>query len=548
MFRIVYSSLICFFTFLIYPPEITAQTHQDKPKIVIGVVVDQMRWDYLYRYQDRYVDGGFKRMLREGFTCENAHINYSLTATGPGHTCVYTGSVPAIHGIIGNTWYDRSNKQRIYCAEDSQVHDVGTSNTESSSSPRNLLTTTIGDELKLSNNSRSKVIGLSLKDRGAVFPGGHMSNGSYWYHSGTGNFISSTYYMDELPSWVNTFNARKLPEQYLSGQWETLYPLETYIQSTEDDKPYESTLIGKDKPVFPYDYSLLDKDYGAIRTSIYGNTILFDLAKAAIEGENLGNGEVTDMLAMSFSAPDGMGHRLGTNAIEIEDMYLRLDMEFAEFFRYLDERYGRDGYLFFLTADHGASQSAGFLKENKLPTGIYSLKFIGEIIKFAKDQYGIDNVIESAQNAELYLNWDEIREKNGAVDEDQLIAEIIDILLEQDGIANAWPTRKLGLAPWPEMVKSRFVNGYNAQRSGDILIIPQPGWQRSEKGTDHGLWYPFDAHIPLVWMGWNIPQGETNRFIGMTDIAPTLAALLKIQMPSGSIGEPILEITDRVGE
>jgi len=545
VYRILTSGLVFLFTFLIFPTENSAQTQRDKPKIIVGVVVDQMRWDYLYRYQDRYVDGGFKRMLREGFACENTQINYSLTATGPGHTCVYTGSVPAIHGIAGNTWYDRSIKKVVNCVEDTLVYNVGASNSDLSRSPRNLLTTTIGDELKLSNNSQSKVIGISLKDRGAILPAGHMSDGSYWYHGGTGNFITSTYYRNELPQWVINFNARKLPEQYLSGQWETLYPIGTYAQSTKDDKPYEETLIGKEKPVFPYDYSSLDKDYGAIRTSVYGNSIVFEMAKAAIEGENLGGRDVTDMLAMSFSAPDGLGHRLGTNAIETEDMYLRMDLEFAEFFHYLDDRFGRDGYLFFITADHGASQSSGFLKENKLPTGVYSLKFISEIIKFAKDQYGIDNVIESAQNAELYLNWDEIHKKIDAVDEDRLMSDIVAILRKQDGIAHAWPTRKLGEAPWPEPIKSRYINGYHAERSGDIVIIPLPGWQRSEKGTDHGLWYPFDSHIPLVWMGWNIPQGQTNRFIGMTDIAPTLAALLKIQMPSGSIGEPILEITDK---
>lgn len=544
MLRSLFTCLLWVFALVIFSPSVNAQTQQDRPKIIVGVVVDQMRWDYLYRYQDRYVDGGFKRLFREGFACENTQINYSLTATGPGHSCVYTGSVPAIHGIVGNTWYDRSINKEVNCVEDTLAHRVGADDSGNSRSPRNLLTTTIGDELKLSNNSRSKVIGISLKDRGAILPGGHMSDGSYWYHSGTGNFITSTYYMDELPQWLNNFNAQKLPEQYISGQWETLYPIATYVQSTDDNKPYERTLIGKDKPVFPYDYSKLNKDYGAIRTSPYGNSILFELAKAAVEGEDLGRGEVTDMLAVSFSATDGLGHRVGTNAIEIEDMYLRLDRDFAAFFDYLDDRFGRDGYLLFITADHGASQSSGFLKENKLPTGVYSLKFLREINSFAKDRYGISNVIESAQNAELYLNWDEIHARKDEVDEDKLMSDIVRILCEQDGIANAWPSRKLASAPWPEPMKSRFINGYNAQRGGDIVIIPQPGWQGSEKGTDHGLWYPFDAHIPLIWMGWNVPHGQTNRLIGMTDIAPTLAALLKIQMPSGSIGEPILEITD----
>lgn len=538
-------TLFTFFSILVFLPGSKAQEPGQNPKIIIGAVVDQMRWDYLYRFQDRFTDGGFKRLLREGFACENTQINYSLTATGPGHTCVYTGSVPAIHGIVGNTWYDRSIRKEVNCVEDSTVSSVGTDQASTSRSPHHLLTTTIGDELKLSNNFKSKVIGISLKDRGAILPGGHLSDGSYWYHSGTGNFITSTYYTSVLPQWLQAFNAQNHAGRYLKNNWETLYPIETYVQSTEDNKPYERTLIGKDEPVFPYDYSDRLDDYGAIRTNPYGNSILFDLAKAAIDGENLGTDEFPDLLAISFSAPDGLGHRVGTNAIEIEDMYLRLDQDFAAFFDYLDERFGRDGYLFFITADHGTSQSSGFLKENQLPTGVFSFKFLHEINEFVKEKYGVNHVIESAQNAELYLNWEEIHAAGSNVDEDQLMTDIVRILREQDGIANAWPTRKLGTAPWAEPMKARFINGYNAQRGGDVVIVPQPGWQASEKGTDHGLWYPFDSHIPLVWMGWNVTQGQTHRLIGMTDIAPTLAALLKIQMPSGSVGHPILEITDQ---
>lgn len=525
---------------LILTPEVKAQKQQNRPKIVIGVVVDQMRWDYLYRYMDRYEEGGFKRMLRDGFSCENMHINYSQTATGPGHACVYTGSVPAVHGIVGNTWYDRSIRKEINCVEDSLAQNVGIPNNGNSRSPRNLLTTTIGDELKLSNNHRSKVISVSLKDRGAILPGGHLSDGSYWYDGGSGNFITSTFYMNELPEWVQRFNDQKLPEKYLKESWTPLYSIDSYHQSTEDNKPYEKTVAG-DKPVFPFDFD--PSSYGKVRNTPYGNMLVFDMARAAIEGENLGSGDFTDMLAMSFSATDGLGHGVGPNAVEIEDMYLRLDQGFAKFFKYLDERFGENEYLFFITADHGAAHSAGFLKEKNLPSGVYNLGFIKEIVPHIKEKYGIDQVIESAQNAELYLNWDAIHSADKNIDEEELIDEILRFILKQDGIANVWNTRKLEDAPWPDEIKNRYINGYNQARGGDIVIMPQPGWQASEKGTNHGLWYPFDAHIPLVWMGWNIPQGQTHRFVGMTDIAPTIAAMLKIQMPSGSIGTPIQELT-----
>lgn len=545
MMRAFFTSLSFFIVFIVFSPDVSAQSQQDRPKLIVGVVVDQMRWDYLYRYQDRYTEGGFKRMLRQGFTCENAHIPYSPTATGPGHACVYTGSVPAIHGIIGNQWYDRNSGKTINCVEDSTVQLVGVESGPLRS-VRNLLVTTIGDELKLSNNMRSKVIGVSFKDRGAILPAGHMSDGSYWYHGSSGRFITSTYFMDDLPQWVKDFNARKLPDEYLTRTWETLYPIETYEQSTEDDKSYEGRMIGKESPVFPYDYSSQKGKYGVLSTSVFGNSLTFEMAKAAIEGENLGRGDYTDMLAVSFSATDGLGHTVGPNAIEIEDMYLRLDKEFEAFFRHLDSLYGENGYLFFITADHGVSQSPGFLRENKLPTGVLNNDYIDKINTLGKEKYGLEKTVLSVDNYEIYLNWDEIYAPGKSVSKDELLDDIIHIVLKHDGVVDAWVNKKLATAPWPEITKTMFINGYNAQRGGDISVIFRAGWKGgSEQGATHGLWYPYDSHLPLVWMGWNIPHGHTNRRIGMTDIAPTIAAMLKIQMPSGSIGEPILEITDR---
>lgn len=545
MLREILLGVIVVVSFIIDLPLGNQSSQEDKPKIVIGIVIDQMRWDYLYRYQDRYVDGGFNRMLSQGFSCDNTNITYSPTATGPGHACIYTGSVPAIHGIVGNSWYDRSINREFNCVEDTLTRKVGVSHTGIARSPRNLLTTTIGDELKLSNNSKSKVVGVANKDRSSILPGGHMSNGSYWFDEDSGNFITSTFYMDELPHWLNQFNERKLPDQYLSETWEILYPINTYSQSTKDNKWYEEKLTRKDQPVFPYNFSNLNKDYSFLMKSIYGNMLTFEMAKAAIEGEDLGSDEFTDLLAISFSSTDGLGHSVGINAIEIEDMYLRLDKELSDFFRYLDNRFGTNGYLLFMTADHGAMHSPGFLKEHKLPTGVISNDFIGKVNEYGKDLYGVDEVILSRDNFEIYINWDEIHTKNNDVNEPEFIEEIISILRNDDSIIDAWPTQKLATAPWPEAIKKRALNGYNALRGGDIEVIFRSGWKDSETGTTHGLWNPFDSHIPLIWMGWNIPQGYTNRSIGMTDIAPTLAALLKVQMPSGNVGEPILEIIDK---
>ncbi len=547
LYRVEFKSFLIFLLLLVINPGFGQfKTQPKKPKLVVGVVVDQMRWDYLYKFQDRYVEGGFKRMLREGFSCENTQIDYAPTVTAIGHSSAFTGSVPSITGIIGNGWYDRRIRRSINNVEDTSVLTVGAPQDGYSRSPRNLLTTTIGDELKISTGFQSKVIGVAIKDRGAILPAGHLSDGSYWYDSGTGHFVTSTYYMDDLPDWVKEFNARKLPEQYLSQTWETLYPIETYVLSEEDDKPYENKMIGKQSATFPYEFGKADTDPGDIRSVPFGNTITMEMAKAAIEGEDLGSGDVTDMLTVSFSATDGLGHTVGPNAIEIEDMYLRLDQEFAEFFDFLDARYGTDGYLFFITADHGVSQSPGFLKEHGLPTGVYGGEIEDAINSAVRERFGIQEVVEAQSNYQIYLNWDQIMAADDDIDVDELSDFIIRTIMKHDAVVDAWPTRKLGTAPWPEAVKSRFINGYNAQRGGDIVIIMKPGWKGgSERGATHGLWYPYDNHIPLVWMGWHIAPGETNRHVKMTDIAPTVSALLDIQMPSGSIGDPILEITDR---
>ena len=519
---------------------------QSSPKIVIGMMVDQMRWDYLVRYQNRYQFNGFNRLLKEGFHCENTMINYAPTITACGHTAVYTGSVPAIHGIAGNSWFSRSLNRSVYCTEDSLVSTVGSSSSAGQMSPINLLTTTIGDELRMATNFQSKVVGVALKDRACILSAGHTANAAFWYDGQTGNFISSSYYMKELPAWAKQFNEKKLVEKYLDNDWNTLYPIETYTASTSDNKSYENPFGHEKNPVFPHllREAATKKNYGMIRSTPFGNTLTFDFAKAAIEGYELGKGSVTDMLAISFSSPDAIGHQFGPNSIEIEDNYLRIDKELGDFLHYLDQKFGKDGYLFFMTADHGVSHSPGFLQENKLPTGVFKDPSV-VLNKLLKEKLSIDKVVIGIDNYQLYINKDAIAQKNiplAAVED-----MVIDFLNKQPGVANTISTRLLGSSNLPEPVKSMFINGQHAKRSGDILLILEQGWKvESGSGADHGLWYADDAHIPLIWMGWGITPGKTNRTIGITDIAPTLAALLHIQSPSGSVGQVITEITHSV--
>lgn len=514
-----------------------------RPKLVVGMVVDQMRWDYLYRYANRYTSNGFKRLLQDGFSCENTLINYTPTITACGHTCVYTGSVPAVHGIIGNTWYSPVLNRRIYCTEDSTATTVGSNSQAGKMSPRNMLTTTIGDELRLSNNFQSKVVGVAIKDRGAILPAGHSATAAYWYDNSTGNWVSSSYYMQDLPGWAQEFNNQHWPQQYLSKPWTTLYPVASYTLSTTDDKAYEGRYKNAGNSGFPHDLSSMANSI--IAASPYGNTMTLEFAKKAMEAYSLGKGSVTDFLAISLSSTDYVGHQFGPNSIEAEDTYLRLDQDLAAFFQYLDAKIGKGQYLFFITADHGVAHVPGFMEENRLPGGTWDDRAeAGDLNKQIAEKYGISKAIQGVDNYQLWLDNAAIAKSGKSKDE--IVDYIITEVKKSPAIANAFSLKNVMGATLPEPMRTMVTNGYNAKRSGDIQLILTPGYIDAGKtGTTHGLWNPYDAHIPLVWMGWGIKPGHTNRTVGMTDISTTLAAMLHIQMPSGNVGKVIEEITGR---
>ncbi len=513
-----------------------------KPKLVIGIVVDQMRWDYLYRYADKYdKNGGFKRLLTQGFSCNNTMIPYTPTYTACGHTCIYTGSVPAIHGITGNNWWDNILQKNMYCTEDKTVQSVGTQNSNGEMSPRNMLTATITDELRLSTNFKSKVIGIALKDRGAILPAGHSANAAYWYDGKTGNFITSSFYMNELPEWVKAFNNKKLVDQYYAMEWNTLFPIDLYKESTTDEKSYESKPFGNNQIKFPYNFSeYIGKDYSKILITPHGNTLTLDIAKAAIEGEKLGTTRnTTDFLAISFSSTDYVGHNFGPNSIEAEDTYLRFDRALGDFMNYLDTQYGKNQYLLFLTADHGAAHVPGFSRENKLPGGnIEDALLTKDLNEKLKQLYNVDGLVQAVYNYQVILNHVAIDSIH--MDNDKIIQSVINYLSAQPYVARVFDLHELSETTLPEKLKQMVANGYYPSRCGDIQFILKPGYIDGGKtGTTHGLWNPYDAHIPLLWYGWNIKPGSSTEEVYMTDIAPTLAALLHIQMPNGCVGKPI---------
>ena len=512
----------------------------ERPKLVVGIVVDQMRWDYLYRYQKRYTDGGFKRLLGEGFSCENTMIPYVPSVTAIGHTCIYTGSVPSIHGIAGNNFVKDGKK--VYCTDDDSVKPVGTTSVAALMSPRNLWVSTIGDEMKIASNGRAKVVGVALKDRASILPAGHNPNGAFWFDDQTGCFITSSYYMDCLPKWVEAFNDKRLPEQYLSQKWNTLYPKNTYTESTTDENEYENGIREGVKATLPLNLPELYKKYGygIIRNTPFGNSLTLDMAKAAIDGEQLGADDETDLLTVSCSSTDYIGHQVGTHAIETEDTYLRLDKAIADFLAYLDSKVGKGNYLVFLSADHGAMNNAAFLQDRRIPAGSWDASATAKKLNhvLAKEYPEAGDIVKTVMNYQVFFNRDVIKSKQ--LDFDNIKQTVVNVLKEDPSVQYACDMAKASTESIPEEVKSRIINGYNRERSGDVVIILKPNfYAHGMKGTDHGAWNSYDTHIPLVFMGWGIKHGATTKQTFMTDIAPTIAAMLHVQAPNGCVGKSI---------
>lgn len=512
----------------------------ERPKLVVGIVVDQMRWDYLYRYQKRYTDGGFKRLLGEGFSCENTMIPYVPSVTAIGHTCIYTGSVPSIHGIAGNNFVKDGKK--VYCTDDDSVKPVGTTSVAALMSPRNLWVSTIGDEIKIASNGRAKVVGVALKDRASILPAGHNPNGAFWFDDQTGCFITSSYYMDHLPKWVEAFNDKRLPEQYLSQKWNTLYPKNTYTESTTDENEYENGIREGVKATLPLNLPELYKKYGygIIRNTPFGNSLTLDMAKAAIDGEQLGADDETDLLTVSCSSTDYIGHQVGTHAIETEDTYLRLDKAIADFLAYLDSKVGKGNYLVFLSADHGAMNNAAFLQDRRIPAGSWDASATAKKLNhvLAKEYPEAGDIVKTVMNYQVFFNRDVIKSKQ--LDFDNIKQTVVNVLKEDPSVLYACDMAKASTESIPEEVKFRIINGYNRERSGDVVIILKPNfYAHGMKGTDHGAWNSYDTHIPLVFMGWGIKHGATTKQTFMTDIAPTIAAMLHVQAPNGCVGKAI---------
>ncbi|OUS13947.1 alkaline phosphatase [Nonlabens dokdonensis] len=518
------------------------------PKLVVGIVVDQMRFDYLTRFKSRYGNGGFNRLIENGFQLTNNHYNFVPTYTAPGHASIYTGTSPMNHGIIGNNWYDKFENKVIYNASDNDYESVGSSNDDGKMSPRRMLTTTVTDQLELHTQGKAKVIGVSIKDRGAILPAGHAADAAYWFEGGdAGNFISSTFYMQELPQWVKDFNALKKADDYLSS-WNTMYPIESYVASGTDRNAFEKPPRGKETAVFPYDLNKLrsqNGNYSLIKSTPYGNSIVADFAIEALKKESLGKDAITDFLAISFSSTDYIGHQYGVNSIEIEDTYLRLDQEIERLLMTLDQEVGKSNYTVFLTADHGAVNNPAYLQSNRINAGYFDrAAFRDQLEEALKSQYGSVDLISNISNGQIFLKRDTILKNNLSAKavEDFIAYTIIDY----KHIDKVYTRNALMSGAMQDGTGKLIQNGFHHKRSGDVIYVLEPAViSYSKTGSTHGSSQSYDTHVPLLFYGNGIKKGSSNARTEIIDIAPTISSLLGISFPNGATGNPIKEIFNK---
>lgn len=536
-----------FILFLIIPlfyftqgtKSVTAKA-SSKPKLIVGVVVDQMRNDYIYRYWDRYGSGGFKKLINNGYYLRNAHFNYVPTYTGPGHSSIYTGTTPRYHGIIANEWYNKKTKQMQYCVDDDKVESVGTKSRDGKKSPVNQLSSTIGDELKISSNGKSKVFGIALKDRSAVLPAGHAADAAFWFDDSTGNFVSSTWYLNQLPEWLNKFNSLNLTSTYLSKGWNTLYPITTYTNSIADQNKFEKASNKKDNPVFPYDYvSFINKkSYAVLKATPHGNTITKDLAIACLKGESLGKDEFTDILAISFSSPDIIAHNYGPRSVEIEDVYLRLDKELEELINTLDKEVGANNYVLFLTADHGGADVPAHLNEEQIPAGYLTEKEIVKITtKYFQKTYNDSSLYANYSNDQIFVD----EEKLSRMGKDIVEQALCNYLVTVPGILEAYPSNVIKNGGFSKRdIRTLIQNGYNHTLSGNVAFVMNPAWMDyGKKGTTHGASYSYDTHVPIIFYGSSIKKGSSLNYTTITQIVPTLCDIINLNYPNACMDDAI---------
>ena len=516
----------------------------EKPKLIVGIVVENMRSEYLHRYWDKFEKHGFKRLISEGTNCRNASFDYLNTQSAPGYASIFTGCSPSVHGIVGNYFYDRKEDEMVDCCFDKKARAVGSKAYSGKLSPRQLLTTTFSDELKLMYMNAPKVISVSSNYQASLLMGGHASDAAYWFDKFGGSWMTSNYYFKKLPAWVDSFNQKRVIDIYLQQDWKTLLPIGSYNESLPDDNKFEHGFSRKQKE-FPYNLQEMkekDEDYSSFMKTPFGNSLTKDFALEAILNEQMGMDDTTDVLLISFAPFTAIEKLFGPKSVEMEDAYLRFDKELAHFLEFIDDRIGKENTLLFLSTDCNGPQNPEFLEANKIPVNSFKASNATVLLKaYLNALYGPGDWVLKYHNQQFYLNNNLIEDASLSIDEVQ--TKVAQFLQQVSGVANAVTASNLNRIDYTDGIFSKVQNSYYSKRSGDVIINLEPGWVEENEGAINGKTGKTER-VPLIWYGWKIKRSTINRPVSMFDLAPTISQFLNIPYPNGCEGKVILELME----
>ena len=521
----------------------------DKPRLVIGIVVEELKYDQLEKFRDKLGENGIKRLINEGTYFKNASYEYMLTQSAPGHATIATGAEPSYHGITSDEWYVPLKNELINCTHDVNVNSVGGSFESGMHSPVNLLVSTFSDELEMSSNRKAKVFGVGIRESSAIFSAGHAANAAYWFDNTTGTWMSSTYYINSLPTWVIDFNAMKFSDTYLNGTWNLFRPAKDYVDCLPDSNGFEAGFNGIN--YFPYDLKKLrsknefnsKNDYSLLRETPFGNSLTTDFAIRLIKNERLGKDDVTDYLSICYSATDYIGHRFGPSSVEMGDAILRLDDDIKNLLTFLNDSIGKKNVLIYFTAAHGISEIPTVLEKNRIPSGYFQQNQALQLLRsYLNAVYGEGDWVKGYSERQIFLNRTLIEDARLSLDDVQ--KKVARFLVQFTGVEAAYPYSAFEANDFGNGNLKRIINNFSPQRSGDVIVTLNPGWV--EKGTDyvtnHNSPWEYDSHVPLIWYGWTVNKSTVTRQVNMTDIAATLSTLCKVPYPNACTGEPMFEL------
>ncbi len=530
-------AVLCCTLSVAWAAEPVSSISRKKPRLVVNIVVGQMRYDYLLRFADNFSGGGFHHLVRDGVLCTNASYDYALTRTGPGLATISTGANPTSHGVVGDRWFNYTTLREIQLAHDPSVLTIGSDAYDGQYSPRGLIAPSLGDQLK-SSSSDSKVVSIALDPASAVVMGGHTPNAVYWLNPREGCWVTSNYYAKELPEWVRKINNDGIAASYCDPKWVVSKPKARYHNSQYADILLDTTKVS-------FDFLTRKKyDYACLTTSPAGNTLLRDFAVQAVIHEGLGNDDATDLLTLVFDASRHIGERYGTGSIELEDSYYRLDQELASLLEFLETHTGREHLLVVLTSDHGASDPV-VDNQQRLPAGRFNASYFSALIAgFLGAQLGPDEWLLKVENRQIYLNRKLLYERGHNLEDIQ--ARVANFAIQFSGVSQAVTSAALQSGHFSGGVLGKIQNSFFARNSGDVVLNLMPGWiDESDKVSDSGSPYNYDTHVPLIWFGSGVGNDDIQRPVNITDIAPTIANLIGIPPPQASTGSIVFELLNR---